>query len=429
MSDNIIKVGILLSLCYGCNHELPHEGNNNKIDISANIENLSENKLSRFTDEISYIPLQSKDFISFSADCNFDFHDSLILIYSLNNCFLYNYKGDLVSIIGEKSIGPGEYLLCIKAAFSDHRSVYVQSTLHDLSEYDFEGNLIRKYTDIFRISINNDDGYRNWANVFDSLIIVPVPNSTGKELNKAIIINKKGHILFAWINYDIFNRYGLGSVFERKSYLYSYNGKMHFRQYFNDTLFTISRENRLNPKYVFNLGEYKMPLSVRAGRFGGSDLWKYISIEDIFETDDILLIKCFFGNRFPARRLTPRETPGGESWYTTTYMLGLFQKNSGEFSFFKPESTDNPLNATGIINDIDGGPRFFPQKMVNDSVMVMAVEAKQLKDHIASDDFRKTRARNSVGRKKLEDLVSSINPLDNPILMFVTFKSKEKLQQ
>jgi len=65
-------------------------------------------------------------------------------------------------------------------------------------------------------------------------------------------------------------------------------------------------------------------------------------------------------------------------------MLGLFQKNSGEFNFCKPETTDNPLNTTGIINDIDCGPKFFPQKMLNDSVMVMAIEANDLLDHIAT---------------------------------------------
>jgi len=427
MTYRFIKPVIILSLLFcGCNHRQSGEEKSILIDIGANIDNLAEYKLSQFADEISYVPLQSKDYISFSSYSNFDFRDSLILIYNLNTCLLYNNNGKLISIIGRKGNGPGEYLFCIKAGFSDHQSIYVQGALRDLSEYDFKGNFIRKYSDIFRISGNNDDGYRNWANVFDSLFIVPVPNSSGKEPNKAIVINKMGHILFAWKNYDIFNRNGPGSIFERKSYMYSYNGKMHFKQYFNDTLFTISEEDSLIPKYAFNLGEYKMPLSVRAERLGGSELWNYISVEDIFETDDILLIKCFFGNRFPARQLTPKETPGGESWYTTTYMLGLFQKDSGEFSYFKPESTDNKLNTTGIFNDIDCGPRFFPQKMVNDSVMVMAVEAMDLKDHVAGDDFRKARARNPAGRKKLEDIASGINPLDNPVLMFVTFKSKGK---
>ena len=168
-----------------------------------------------------------------------------------------------------------------------------------------------------------------------------------------------------------------------------------------------------------------MPLSIRAGGFGGAEYWNYVFIQDVFETDDVLLINCIFRNHFPARRLTPLETPvGGESWFTTTEMLGVFLKGSGKFNFCRPENTDNRLNTTGIINDIDNGPRFFPQKMVNDSVMVMAIEPKYLLEHIASDDFIKATAKEPASRKKLEALASEVNPLDNPILMFVTFKNK-----
>lgn len=426
MLNKIIQVDIItfLLLC-GCQHNMSHENENNRIDIGANIDNLSDNKLSQFANEIKYIPLQSKDYIYFSSGCNFDFQDSVILIYNLNICLLYNYKGELISAIGKKGRGPGEYLFCIHAEFSDHGSIYIQSDLHDLSEYSYEGNFIRKYPDIFQISETSDDGYRNWISVHDSLFFVPVPNYSGQQSNKAQIINTKGDIRFSWKNHEIFDRKVPGHSFELESYSYSFKDKIHFRQYFSDTLFIISEEDSLIPKYIFDLEGYKMPLSIRAGGFGGAEYWNYVFIQDVYETDDVLLINCFFGNHFPARRLTPLETPlGGESWFTTTEMLGVFRKGSGKFNFCRPESTDNPLNTTGIINDIDNGPRFFPQKMVNDSVMVMAIEAKDLLEHISSDDFIKATAKEPASRKKLEDLASEVNPLDNPILMFVTFKNK-----
>jgi len=61
----------------------------------------------------------------------------------------------------------------------------------------------------------------------------------------------------------------------------------------------------------------------------------------------------------------------------------------------KPHNTElyefdpRVIVATGLFNDIDAGPRFYPKKQVNDSVMAMWIEAKQLKDHVASDDFKK----------------------------------------
>ena len=54
--------------------------------------------------------------------------------------------------------------------------------------------------------------------------------------------------------------------------------------------------------------------------------------------------------------------------------------------------------------------------------MVMRIEAKQLKDHIASPDFRDSEALYPDRKRRLEEMTKSINELDNPILMFVTFK-------
>jgi hypothetical protein len=94
--------------------------------------------------------------------------------------------------------------------------------------------------------------------------------------------------------------------------------------------------------------------------------------------------------------------------------------------FCKPTSTDNPLFASGIYNDIDAGPRFFPKKIVNDSTMVMWIDAKQFKDHIASDDFKNNMPKFPEKKKQLEDLANSLTEFDNPVLMLVTFKKNWK---
>jgi hypothetical protein len=52
----------------------------------------------------------------------------------------------------------------------------------------------------------------------------------------------------------------------------------------------------------------------------------------------------------------------------------------------------------------------------------MWIEAKQLKDHVASEDFKNTLTKFPEKKKELEKLSNSINEFDNPILMFVTFK-------
>jgi hypothetical protein len=57
--------------------------------------------------------------------------------------------------------------------------------------------------------------------------------------------------------------------------------------------------------------------------------------------------------------------------YNTTYMLGVVDKNSCDIMFCKPYNTYNPLIVSGILNDIDTSPKFFPTRQINDSTLVM----------------------------------------------------------
>jgi hypothetical protein len=102
--------------------------------------------------------------------------------------------------------------------------------------------------------------------------------------------------------------------------------------------------------------------------------------------------------------------------------LGIYDKRTGIMSFCKPTSTDNPLFASGFYNDIDAGPRFLPKIQINDSTMVMWIEAKRLRDHIASNDFKKYITKYHEKKKELENLANRLSDFDNPVLMEVTFK-------
>jgi hypothetical protein len=182
---------------------------------------------------------------------------------------------------------------------------------------------------------------------------------------------------------------------------------------------------KLNPAYSFNIGKYKEPVSERA-KVRGNDRLRFIYVYNVFQTKKYLFVECKFGNKFPAKRITPLETPIptlNPIWYNTRSVLGIFDKIKGNLVFCKPTSTNNRLFTSGLYNDFDAGPRFFPQKQINDSTMAMFIEVKQLKEHIASDDFRKNNPKFPEKKEELEDLVNSLNEFDNPVLMFVTIKT------
>ncbi len=393
------------------------------IDIEANINKMEIVNLSQFTDNIRYLKLENIKGLPLIGLNHIDFLDNLILVDNGNICLLYDTAGYFISKIGSKGRGPGEYPGIINMSFGTQKEIYI-SYLYDLLEYNIDGSFLKKYPK--SLFINDEYWLRTWYPIDDSLIFGHIPNSTGQIEYKAIIADKHGNIRCTFKNYNLFNREKeMASGVEGFANFYHFEGSVYYKEIYNDTLFSLNDKYELIPKYIINLGKLQMPVSERAKPMMGEKYWNYISLWDVFQTESYILMDCHFGSRFPAKRLTPKQSPfpgGGLLWINTNYVLGIFNKKTGEFAFCKPSDTDNPLFTTGIYNDIDCGPRFFPKTMVNDSTLVMSVRPDQLKEHIANEDFRKGIPRYPEKKKQLEDLANSVSDLDNPILMFVTFK-------
>lgn len=381
--------------------------------------------LSQFTDNIRYLTLENIKDLPLIGLNHIDFLDNLILVDNGNICLLYDTTGHFISKIGSQGRGPGEYLGVINMSLGKQKEIYI-SFLYDLLEYNITGSFLKKYPK--SLLINNKYIMRTWYPIDDSLLIGHIPNSTGQIEYKAIIADKHGNIKHTYRNYNLFKREKeVASGTEGFANFYHFNGSVYYKEIYNDTLFSLNDKYELLPKYYFNLGKLQMPVAERAKPMTGDKYWSYISLWDVFQTESYVFMDCHFGNRFPAKRITPTPSrfPGGDPvWINTNYVLGIFNKKTGEFTFCKPSDTDNPLFTTGIYNDIDCGPRFFPKTMVNDSTLVMSVKADQLKEHVASEDFRKSEPKYPEKKKQLEDLANSISDLDNPILMFVTFKKQ-----
>lgn len=422
---SLIIIQTSFFICIGCSNDYKNGHSIETIDIESNIHNTETINLSEFTTDIKYIPLQTVENHIFTGNWHSVFLNNRIIAYNLNQCVLYSSDGRFLNSVGARGRGPGEYQFCEQADFSQDKTIIIQDFL-DLLEYDSTGSYIRIYKNVFGIDFDHPEypTIRGWKRIRDSLFFGHMPNNTGIIKYKALIINKKGQILKAFDNYEQFQRDKPVSGFiESNTDQYLFNRILHYREFMSDTLFYLNEELHLIPDYVFNLGKYKMPTSIRGGTEVVPQLWNYIAIWNVFETEDFLFLKCHFGYNFPAKRLT-MYTPipqAGPTWYNTTHMLGIYDKQSKELKFCEPSNSDNYLFTTGIYNDIDGGPRFLPDQMVNDSTMVMFIDAKKFKDHLESEDFKNSTPQNNLKKNQLEDLSKKISETDNSIMMFVTF--------
>jgi len=393
------------------------------IDIQSNVDNMEILNLSDFTNDIEYVSLETQENLSLTYISQIDFIGDFILVTDMNVCLLYNKEGHFISEIGSQGRGPGEYEFVSEMNFVSPKVIAIQS-IYDLLEFNTDGYLINKGKNGFMLNNNEDEYLRSWLIIKDSLFFGHVPNTTGQIENKALIINKHGSINQAYKNYIKFDRERtVASYFEDYAHIYHFQNSIYYKEFYNDTLFYLTNDYRLVPRYAFNLGKYKEPITERAKQLQGPSMPRYIYIWNVFQTEKYLFLNCRFGDHFPAKRITPKSIMGTiTTMYNTVNALGIFNKKTKELVFCKPTSTDNPLFTSGLYNDIDAGPRFFPIKQVNDSTMVMWINPDELKDHIESDDFRNTFPKYPTKKKQLEDFSNSLSVFDNPVLMFVTFK-------
>ena len=424
--NNIIHLFLLL-LVFSCREEDQKTDSLVLVDIEANVDNMQSIFLSQFTDNIQYIPLETKDEITFPYIYEFFMYSDKIITTDLNSVILYDSNGRFKLKFGNKGRGPNGYQFISNLWLSNDRKIYF-SSLYDLFEYNINGLFIKKYSNAFLV---DDECYiSSWSLIEDSLLFGHIPNQTGQIEYKALLMNKHGKIKQSYKNWILFDRERpTESGIEQDAYFYWFNGELFYKDGNNDTLFALNNQYQLEPRYTFNLGKFKEPLSERGKpmlkRAMSDDRMKYMYLNSAYQTLDYLFVNCSFGNKFPAKRLTPAQFPiptMNPIWYNTTNALGIYNKTTCELFFCKPTSTDNPLFTSGIYNDIDAGPRFFPKAQVNDSTMVMWIEAKQLKDHVASNDFKNNTVKYSEKKKKLEELTKNLSEYDNPVLMFVTFK-------
>jgi hypothetical protein len=415
---------LLFSLVPSCVNSTTQKDSHEEINIESNINNFREFSLSQFNAEIRYIPLKKGDNLEISRIVDIDISSDLILVSNINMCLLFDHNGMLIRKIGKEGRGPNEYTIISHSTFGLKNNIYLL-VIDKFLEYKTDGTFVSSF---YVRKINNPEfSIGSFILINDSLFLGHTPlTTTGKDETKAILFNNKGIIYHEYKNYIFLNRsVRMFSSEDFKSSFYAYKGNTHFKEKMNDTLFCLTDKYELLPRLSFKLGKYSMPKKFRERFIAGANpppWYNYIFVDNVYEISDYLLLDCQFNKYMPAKRFTPREILGIEIWNNTLNVIGLFNKENKSLFFCKPTSTDNPLFTSGLYNDIDAGPRFYPIKQVNDSTLVMWIEAKQLKDHIASNDFKNNNVKFPDKKNKLLELASRLNEFDNPVLMFVTFK-------
>lgn len=348
-----------------------------KIDLEKSVNIAKFIPLSTIGNALRYIPLETKYDCLIRRIDQIAFSDSFIFISDTRKLLQFKRNGRFVRQIGSIGRGPGEYEviwdICIDIS---KEFIYIIAGKGNVVTFDFKGHHIRSFIHPERSEqflMKDPESF-----MFYSINLSMPSNDTAYSW---YIIDTNGNILSS-----IRNCLKRNSKFViRESPLYLFNETAHFMEFGIDTLYYFN--NSIKKSYaIFNLGDFKMNLDPDPKDKLKQKFYIYKILED--EKNMYLNLQSSFGNIVP----------------------GLFCKQTSEVTFLQNE---------GFINDLDGGPDFWPKEVFRDSILIDYKDAFSLIQCINKKlalDSGKTDKNNSVN---FEALKMQLTETSNPVLMIV----------
>ncbi len=381
------------------------------IDLRG-VPDINEISLSEMADDITYIPLSNDSPIGDIYYNTYVYKDHIVINGRDNGVSLFDREGNFISQIGSKGRGPGEYFFCYNIAVDyEGKMVYVRDS-REIKIYTFDGDFIRSFDTSQHAGLHVSDsrGYKNFLNdivYFNSRLFVSVYISGGMAYNDWIVIDKSGNPLIEKLNYipDFESYMGWGGV------TYEYNNKIYYHNHYNDTLFSISSDLSFEPSIILDLG-VTIP-ETREWEQEDREKRFIADINEMFETDNYWIMLCM-------HLITPMNIE---------YYYAIVDKDTKEMFFMQSrepsESKQGSRYTGGIVNDLDGGVPFQPERYYKEDgreYMLELISPFTLKEHVASEDFKNYVPKYPEKKQELIELANSLDEMDNLILASVRLK-------
>ncbi len=372
---------IFIFAIYGCNNY-----NNNFAILNPSNFIVKEIYLSHFTDDIKYIPLDTK--VPFAHILYYEFSDSLIFVGTFpTGLLVYDLLGNFKYRIGNIGNGPGEYKYASNFTINrQDKYIYILDR-NNIIIYTIDGKFVNQF------SVEEYAGNFQKIEFYDGKIFLFEFISYGHATYDWIVLDKEGNLLSSKYNQipDFkTNLSGGGDVFR-------YNNKIYYCNEYNDTIFEIDKE-KFRPLLLFGDGDFRKP-KYTVNKLG--DTFKYVYIT---KTKKDIIITYYYDGIF----------------YTS-----IFELNKNKLiAINKSNKLNHNWGGPGIINDIDGGIPFLPKfgHQLNEQNYLSSWEfSYEIKAYISTKKFRNSP--NSLKKKReFEQLANSLNENDNPVLMLVKLK-------
>lgn len=368
------------------------------LSIPDLLKNRREVNLSEIAESAEYIELETTDESLLGPIANAIFTKEFIFVEQYNRPLAqFDMSGKFIRHIGRLGKGPEEYTMIREFSIDEERrKIYIQPNyIRVIQVYSFEGNFLKT------IRLPEDLGFIVWSR--DSLFMCYNEADRGTEEFIFTERNSNAEILQAvrnnyfWENNSPMSWSYFNTL--RNTY-YRFNKRLFFKGWYNDTVYTYDKHNKIIPAFFLDLGGLKLPDELRIQVTG-----KLISSPDYYwasakETAKFLFI-TYCTHAAPDNKIID-------------YGLICYDKSSNTGTTLKGQNENSKF-----INDIDGGPGFWPE-YTTDSISYYVIEAAKMKKHLAADNNEEA---DPDQKDKLREMFKNLDESDNPVIMKVRLKT------
>lgn len=378
----LIYLSIVLSLLSSCSNKQAHKQSQEEnvqqeksfytIDLSKDFSG-SDNQtllLSDIVEDVEYVKLETTDdclVAGNSAARIFATDEDIYILNDYSDDKLLRFDretGKFITQIGSLGQGPKE-MLNPNFVFAKDSMVYVTSTMSDkVYVYTNENQFVRSVP-FCKDRSSLEDGVGETISVIDHQYIVRHPGQLQSKLNynqyiAAEVIDMNSNRLFAMR--DTSDVYGIMLKLDWDPIRWYYKGNINFYNEPDRTVYAVTKDSII-PRYHFNLGENKFPITTEKLT---KEHFKYIKFRSFRETEDYLYL-CWtqsqkgyfarFNKKTEVLDVQEQEKFWGAAWH---------------------------LRVPGLKNDIDGCNRDIDFRILMDeqsSIMVM-ISSTEKEDYI-----------------------------------------------
>jgi len=397
MRHSLILLSPLLLILHSCNPkpdgsaqfadqvQLP-EKEFYEFEVRENMDQSGELLLSTIAGKIRYIPLETTPACLLSRCRRVEIFNNNIYVAD-KALYKFDMDGSFIQQIGKIGNGPGEYgsVLWFNFIASSNEIILYSYPTGRINIHDAASG---KYKRSFRLDIE-PSGVIEFPPGKLSFLTWNTKQSENPGIRSEIYIcNLEGNIIDSIQDERIPNS---GNIIGPARY-YVRNESLHYMDYFQDTLFSLSKDAVKESYASFGLknkvNAIQLELKIQPGEIGFPDYLKVIG----------------------------RVLENEESFYFIVEKGFAFQDQLESFKFFFNKTTGQIVNCTSVINDLDHGISFWPKSIYKDSVLIDFLPAIEFLEYFETNPEDQRRSAN------LKYLLGKVNENDNPIVILANLK-------